>query len=134
VLFICLRRVEQIAYVSMSVIFDLSLNRKRSTLRLQLDFSMDSTNPLPTMHRRVSHRHVLFSEILSVTSAMRKNSRWASSTHFLNPRDSALGSNLGLRISSPSYSSQSAGRVSQEADLMAGFQEIKRAVRDVEGT
>ncbi|KAJ6500445.1 hypothetical protein C8R45DRAFT_896478 [Mycena sanguinolenta] len=79
--------------------------------------------------RTVSLKHVLYSEILSVTSAMRKNSRWASATHFMNARDSALGSNLGLRVSS---NSQGARRVSREADLMLGFEELKRAVRDVE--
>ncbi|KAJ7702369.1 hypothetical protein B0H17DRAFT_1167206 [Mycena rosella] len=79
--------------------------------------------------RTVSHKHVLYSEILSVTSVMRKNSRWASATHFMNARDSALGSNLGLRVSN---SSQSDRRVSREADLMLGFEDLKRAVRDVE--
>ncbi|KAJ6606553.1 hypothetical protein DFH09DRAFT_1242048 [Mycena vulgaris] len=79
--------------------------------------------------RTVSSKHVLYAEILSVTSAMRKNSRWASATHFMNARDSALGSNLGLRLSN---SSQSAKRVSREADLMLGFEELKRTVRDVE--
>ncbi|KAJ7168148.1 hypothetical protein C8R43DRAFT_983232 [Mycena crocata] len=84
-----------------------------------------STHP----RRTVSHKHVLYSEILSVTSAMRKNSRWASATHFMNARDSALGSNLGLRVSN---TSQSAKRVSREADLMLGFEDLKRAVRDIE--
>ncbi|KAF8184945.1 Sec7-domain-containing protein [Mycena galopus ATCC 62051] len=79
--------------------------------------------------RTVSQKHVLYSEILSVTSAMRKNSRWASATHFMNARGSALGSNLGLRVSN---SSQAARRVSREADLMLGFEELKRAVRDIE--
>lgn len=51
----------------------------------------------------------------------------------MSARDSALGSNLGLRISSTSYDPQPSGRGSREADLMAGFQELKRAVRDVEG-
>ncbi|KAJ7261394.1 hypothetical protein B0H12DRAFT_1106609, partial [Mycena haematopus] len=87
-----------------------------------------SSDPTAT-RRTVSHKHVLYSEILSVTSAMRKNSRWASATHFMNARDSALGTNLGLRVSS---SSQGARRVSREADLMLGFEELKRAVRDTE--
>ncbi|TRM59389.1 hypothetical protein BD626DRAFT_550235 [Schizophyllum amplum] len=51
----------------------------------------------------VPHKHVLLSEILSVTSVMRKNSRWAASTHFFNARDASLGTNLGLRIASPTY-------------------------------
>ncbi|KAJ7871479.1 hypothetical protein B0H14DRAFT_2724284 [Mycena olivaceomarginata] len=37
---------------------------------------------------------------------------------------------LGLRVSN---SSQAARRVSREADLMLGFEELKRAVRDIEG-
>ncbi|KAJ7197212.1 hypothetical protein GGX14DRAFT_471834 [Mycena pura] len=80
--------------------------------------------------RTVSMKHVLYSEILSVTSAMRKNSRWASATHFMYARDSGLGSDLGLRVSSSSQSSRR--RVSKEADLMLGFEELKRAVQDVQ--
>ncbi|KAJ7445765.1 hypothetical protein B0H11DRAFT_2162552 [Mycena galericulata] len=90
---------------------------------------MASSESSITPRRTVSHKHVLYSQILSVTSAMRKNSRWASATHFTNARDSALGSNLGLRVSN---NSQSARRVSREADLMLGFEDLKRAVRDVE--
>ncbi|KAJ7929284.1 Sec7-like domain is implicated in guanine nucleotide exchange function [Mycena leptocephala] len=85
---------------------------------------------MASSRRTVSQKHVLYSEILSVTSAMRKNSRWASATHFVNTKDSsALGSNLGLRVSN---SSQGARRISREADLMLGFEELKRAVRDIE--
>jgi hypothetical protein len=87
----------------------------------------------PTTRRKVSPKHVLFSEILSVTSAMRKNSRWASSTHVAGPRDASLGSNLGLRISTSSYSAQTNLRGSKEAELMAGFQEVKRIIKDVTG-
>lgn len=94
---------------------------------------MDSTNCVVKSAGSVSQKHVLYSEILSVTSAMRKNSRWASSTHTLNARDSALARNLGLRRSSPTFNSQASARGSREADLMAGFQELKRTVRDVDG-
>lgn len=83
--------------------------------------------------RTVSFKHVLYSEILSVTTAMRKNSRWASSTHFVRSKDSTLGSKLGLRISTSSYASQTFGRGNREAELMGGFQELKRVVRDVDG-
>jgi len=81
----------------------------------------------------VSHKHVLYSEILFVTSIMRKNSRWASSAHLVYARDSALGCNLGLRISSPSQNVQLSGHRIKEADLMAGFQGLKCAIRDVDG-
>jgi len=79
-------------------------------------------------------KHILYSEILFVTSVMRKNSRWASSTHFMNARDSALGINLGLRISSPSQNLPiSSGNRVKEADPMAGFQDLKRSIRDLDG-
>lgn len=92
----------------------------------------------PSIHqdveRGISQKHVLFSEILSVTSMMRKNSRWATSMLFVGARDTrALGSNLGLRISSPSRSVHLSGRGSREDDLLAGFLELKRAVKDVDG-
>ncbi|PBK77654.1 Sec7-domain-containing protein [Armillaria solidipes] len=90
-------------------------------------------HPQPSTTRRtVSQKHVLYSEILSVTSVMRKNSRWASATHFMNTRDSALGSNLGLRISTAPHHDKHYGSGSREIDLMVGFQELKRALRDVE--
>ncbi|KAG5645886.1 hypothetical protein DXG03_005033 [Asterophora parasitica] len=63
---------------------------------------------------------------------MRKNSRWVSSTHFVSAKDSTLGSNLGLRISTSPYAAQPSGRGNREAELMGGFQELKRAVRDIE--
>ncbi|KZP23677.1 Sec7-domain-containing protein [Athelia psychrophila] len=80
----------------------------------------------------VSHKHVLLSEILAVTSAMRKNSRWAASGRMLNARDSALARDLGLRRSSPTFNSREHGRGNREADLMAGFQELKQITRDVD--
>ncbi|KAF8163113.1 Sec7-like domain is implicated in guanine nucleotide exchange function [Crassisporium funariophilum] len=79
------------------------------------------------------HKHVLLSEILSVTSTMRKNSRWASSTLVLAVRDSpALGTNMGLRISSPAYPTRLPGRGTREVELMAGFIELKRAINDMQ--
>ncbi|KIL69583.1 hypothetical protein M378DRAFT_190012 [Amanita muscaria Koide BX008] len=52
--------------------------------------------------KSASAKHVLYAEILSVTSAMRRNSRWASSVHVVSSRNPTdLGSNLGLRISAP---------------------------------
>ncbi|KAG6869073.1 hypothetical protein C0993_003393 [Termitomyces sp. T159_Od127] len=86
----------------------------------------------PRTRRTVSLKHVLYSEILSVTTAMRKNSRWASSTQFVRSKDSALGSKLGLRISTSNYASQTSGRGNREAELMGGFQELKRTVRGVD--
>lgn len=87
----------------------------------------------PNSSPQIGHKHVLLSEILAVTSTMRKNSRWAAAAHSLVGRDSALAKDLGLRRGSAAIGIQRPGRLSQEADLMGGFQELKRTIRDVEG-
>lgn len=81
----------------------------------------------------VSMKHVLLSEILSVTSVMRKNSRWASSAHSFSPRDSALASSLGLRRTKQYFDSDPLERGSTEQELMTGFQDLKRLVKDLQG-
>ncbi|KIM57067.1 hypothetical protein SCLCIDRAFT_1219736 [Scleroderma citrinum Foug A] len=86
----------------------------------------------PNSSPQIGHKHVLLSEILAVTSTMRKNSRWAAAAHSLVGRDSALAKDLGLRRGSAAIGIQRPGRLSQEADLMGGFQELKRTIRDVE--
>jgi brefeldin A-resistance guanine nucleotide exchange factor 1 len=49
-------------------------------------------------------------------------------------RDSpALGTTMGLRISSPAYQTRRSGGGSREAELMAGFMELKRSVKDMKG-
>ncbi|KAG8217297.1 hypothetical protein J3R82DRAFT_5392 [Butyriboletus roseoflavus] len=63
---------------------------------------------------------------------MRKNSRWASAAHTLHARDYALARDLGLRRASHGGNNQRSGRVSPEANLMGGFQELKRTVRGVQ--
>jgi len=79
-------------------------------------------------------KHVLLSEILSVTSTMRKNSRWAHSTLVVAVRDSpALGTNMGLRITSPAHQTRQSGRANREAELMAGFIELKRGLKGIPG-
>ncbi|KAI0721619.1 Sec7-domain-containing protein [Cerioporus squamosus] len=80
----------------------------------------------------VSAKHILLSEILSVTSIMRKNSRWALSTPSFTTRDSALATSLGLRVSKSSLNTYASGHGSTEQELMTGFQELKRLVKDVE--
>ena len=67
-----------------------------------------------------------------MTSAMRKNSRWASSHYSLSARDSALASSLGLRR--PSTLDASTGQAgNSERDLMLNFQELKRQINTVTG-
>jgi hypothetical protein len=94
---------------------------------------MHSTPLHPESPQPVSHKHVLLSEILAVTSAMRKNSRWASTTHFVNARDSALASNLGLRFHNAADAPRGSASANRENDLMFGFQELKRTIRGVDG-
>ncbi|KAF8754344.1 Sec7-like domain is implicated in guanine nucleotide exchange function [Rhizoctonia solani] len=44
-----------------------------------------------------SHTHIVYSEIISVTSVMRKNSRWAVNAGIQRRRDAQLATNMGLR-------------------------------------
>lgn len=80
----------------------------------------------------VSKRHVICSEILSVTSAMRKNSRWAN-TQLYATRDNALGTSLGLRRAG-NATGTGHGVARQEVQLMNGFIELKREVLNIEST
>jgi brefeldin A-resistance guanine nucleotide exchange factor 1 len=86
-----------------------------------------------TFHNEaVSSNHIIYSEILSVTSVMRKNSRWSSSMHTFYTKDSALASNLGLRRpGSNNVSTPQQGN--REEDLMSGFEELKRSLRSAQG-
>ena len=78
-------------------------------------------------------KHILLSEILSVTSVMRKNSRWAMSTHSFSSGDSALAHSLGLRRTRQYPTPYVSDRGSNEQELMRGFQELRRLAKDVEG-
>ncbi|KAH8108152.1 Sec7-domain-containing protein [Cristinia sonorae] len=79
----------------------------------------------------VSLKHVLLSEILAVTSVMRKNSRWAASTHSFSARDSELASSLGLRRTRQT-SRDIPDRGSTEQELMGGFQDLRRTIKEVD--
>ncbi|KAI0340495.1 Sec7-domain-containing protein [Trametopsis cervina] len=81
----------------------------------------------------VSLKHILLSEVLSVTSVMRKNSRWAMSTNsYSSFGDSALASSFGLRRTRQYPMPYISDRGSVEQELMRGFQELRRLVKDVE--
>ncbi|KAG8901826.1 GDP/GTP exchange factor for ARF [Tulasnella sp. 403] len=92
---------------------------------------MATTSPVQ-LRLSVTPTHLLYSEILSVTSAMRKNSRWASSQP--GPaKGTNLATSMGLRA--PVTGHDTPGRVShdkQESSLMGGFDELKRTIRDVD--
>ncbi|KAJ3556534.1 hypothetical protein NM688_g1976 [Phlebia brevispora] len=85
-----------------------------------------SSSPAP-----VCLKHILLSEILSVTSVMRKNSRWAMSTHSFSSGDSTLASSLGLRRTRQYPTPYISDRATSELELMRGFQELRRTVKDV---
>lgn len=64
---------------------------------------------------------------------MRKNSRWASSAQTpLYARDDALAASLGLRRVAGSSDTLNNG-ARHEVQLMAGFLELKREVRESNG-
>ncbi|CDO70750.1 hypothetical protein BN946_scf184798.g65 [Trametes cinnabarina] len=94
---------------------------------------MDSASPGPSTAFSVSAKHILLSEILSVTSVMRKNSRWALPIPSMTSRDSALASSLGLRVTKSALNTYASSRGSTEQELMSGFQDLKRLVKDVQG-
>lgn len=100
--------------------------------RLKPSMASESAN-VSTVPASVCLKHILLSEILSVTSVMRKNSRWAMSTHSFSNGDSALATSLGLRRTRQYSEQYTSDRGSNEQDLMRGFQELRRTVKDVEG-
>jgi hypothetical protein len=82
----------------------------------------------------VSLKHILLSEVLSVTSVMRKNSRWAMSTNTYGSfSDSALASSFGLRRTRQYPEPYISDQGSKEQELMRGFQELRRLVKDIDG-
>jgi hypothetical protein len=75
-----------------------------------------------------SSGYIIHSEILSVTSVMRKHSRWSSSTHTF----SAHANHLGLRQLGTNNTAVLQG--SRGEDLISGFEKLKRTLRSTQGT
>ncbi|CAE6427640.1 unnamed protein product [Rhizoctonia solani] len=78
-----------------------------------------------------SHTHIVYSEIISVTSVMRKNSRWATNAGIQRRRDVQLATSMGLRRGASDGQPRSPGP-RREVDLMGGFEYLKRKIRDVQ--
>ncbi|KAG9093300.1 GDP/GTP exchange factor for ARF [Ceratobasidium sp. UAMH 11750] len=78
----------------------------------------------------LTHAHVVYSEIISVTSVMRKNSRWATNFGINRRRDMHLATSMGLRRGTVEHSGSPGPR--REVDLMGGFEYLKRKIRDVQ--
>jgi golgi-specific brefeldin A-resistance guanine nucleotide exchange factor 1 len=85
----------------------------------------------------VPSTHLVYSEILSVTSAMRKNSRWATPTaYYPAAARASLATSFGLRAAvsqgvDPNSNSRISGK--RDFDLMVGFEELKRDIRASNG-
>ncbi|KIJ34647.1 hypothetical protein M422DRAFT_782793 [Sphaerobolus stellatus SS14] len=82
------------------------------------------------MHIVVSPKHLIEHEILSVTSAMRKNSRWATPNRLLSARDTTLARSMGLRHTGMLDTTRAHDR--EDIELMAGFEDLKREIREID--
>ncbi|GAA5913201.1 Arf family guanine nucleotide exchange factor GEA2 [Sporobolomyces salmoneus] len=94
------------------------------------------TNPeqAPSFAVEVPLTNLIHAEILAVTSAMRKNQRWASTSYAAQSYTSAAG-HLGVSGSSRTRSrddDDERGRGHTATSLMSGFMELKMRLRDIE--
>jgi brefeldin A-resistance guanine nucleotide exchange factor 1 len=80
----------------------------------------------------LTHAHIVYSEIIAVTSVMRKNSRWATNSGIHRRRDVQLATSMGLRRGTLDNQPRSPGP-RREVDLMGGFEYLKRKIRDTQG-
>lgn len=80
----------------------------------------------------LTHAHIVYAEIISVTSVMRKNSRWAANSGTSRRKDMHLATSMGLRRGALDDKPRSPGP-RREVDLMGGFEYLKRKIRDVQG-
>ncbi|GAA5820135.1 hypothetical protein JCM3770_005386 [Rhodotorula araucariae] len=98
----------------------------------------------PAFTVEVPPTHVIHAEILAVTSAMRKNQRWASAAYAAYPYlggSNRLNGSQGVGGSGTSPSSslfkgkeaaQRGGRHAEALGLMGGFAELKMRLRDLD--
>ena len=82
--------------------------------------------------------HLVHAEIVSVTSAMRKNARWSTTSAWAYARNVAKlnGESIALRRSAPTSpnNKSSTPEPPREADLMAGFEGLKRELAHTQGS
>ena len=84
--------------------------------------------------------HLIHAEIVSVTSAMRKNARWSGTSAWAYARNTAKldEGSIALRRSAPASlnaaSKSSTREPPREADLMAGFEGLKRELAHAQGS
>ena len=75
----------------------------------------------------MSLSQVVYGELMAVTAAMRKNSRWAAYQHMPTSRRASLATTMGIRrpLNGPD-----AGRHDEEFELIAAFEELKREIKE----
>ena len=81
----------------------------------------------------VSLEHIIHSETMAVMAAMRRNSRWATRTVRRTVHDDMLADTMGLRRTGQSVSNSHKRLERQESDLLGGFEDLNRIIRDTEG-
>lgn len=82
----------------------------------------------------VPSTHLVYSEILSVTSAMRRNARWATpAAYYPAATRTSFASSLGLRAGPDVEATANRPAAKRDFDLMVGFEELKRNIRNTNG-
>ncbi|KZV94082.1 hypothetical protein EXIGLDRAFT_673441 [Exidia glandulosa HHB12029] len=78
----------------------------------------------------VSLQRLVYGELMAVTSAMRKNSRWAAYQHMPTSRNAPLAATMGIRRAHavPDGARRTTDR--EEVELIAAFEELKREVKE----
>ncbi|KAF9518905.1 hypothetical protein BS47DRAFT_1379647 [Hydnum rufescens UP504] len=76
----------------------------------------------------IQSSHLVYAEVIAVTSAMRKNSRWSSLSSRGFP---SVGSSMGLRRTTHQTDHRPRDP-HPESDLMGGFEQLKRALRSIQ--
>ncbi|EJD53363.1 Sec7-domain-containing protein [Auricularia subglabra TFB-10046 SS5] len=67
---------------------------------------------------------------MAVTSAMRKNSRWASYQHMPASRNASLAQTMGIRRAGPASDGARRATDHEEVELIAAFEELKREIKE----
>ncbi|GAA5881801.1 hypothetical protein JCM1840_003881, partial [Sporobolomyces johnsonii] len=108
---------------------------------ISLSIPTTAPEPPPAFSVQVPPANLIHAEILAVTSAMRKNQRWASSSYAAYSYTSAAGnlgltgaptSHVGRDLFKPKPDPTTRTRVSGPAGLMSAFMELKMRLRDLD--
>lgn len=78
----------------------------------------------------VSLQQLVYGELMAVTSAMRKNSRWAAYQHMPASRNAPLAATMGIRRAHIPHNGARRTADREEVELIAAFEELKREVKE----